>query len=171
MERLLGKVTDAKDLERLLGEAGNATELENVLNKLPEGTSVEGKSFSQLQEKEIIFHTKAADKGFPGVKVTKNGGPDFSGTDYLYPVVEGQQNIVKIRLTGGRYGDFKAANEAAGFPGAKAPDGYTWHHLDDFNPATGESTMQLITREAHEATYPHKGSVFQYEQANGVKYK
>lgn len=36
---------------------------------------------------------------------------------------------------------------------------YTWHYFDDFDPKTGKCTMQLVLRKAHEATYPHKGSV------------
>lgn len=48
---------------------------------------------------------------------------------------------------------------------------YTWHHCDDFDPTTGECTMQLVLRKAHQATYPHKGSVAQYEKFHGVKYK
>ena len=57
----------------------------------------------------------------------------------------------------------------AGFKGAKAVDRYSWHHMDDFDPKTGESTMQLIRRDEHEATKPHKGSVHQYEKYHGVE--
>lgn len=48
---------------------------------------------------------------------------------------------------------------------------YTWHHLDDFSPRTGECTMQLLSSDAYIATYPHKGSVSQYEKDYNVNYK
>jgi hypothetical protein len=68
--------------------------------------------------------------------------------------------------------DFGAANKAAGVGTTqKPPTEYTWHHLDDYDPATNTGTMQLIKRETHEATYPHNGGVRQYEQATGCTYK
>jgi hypothetical protein len=119
------------------------------------------------------YHQLSAQKGYPGVGVTPQGGPTFRGTKYLYEVGEGQKNVVKIKLQGTRYRDFKAANEAAGFSeaGAKTPKGYTWHHVDDFNPTTGEATMELIEQGAHRATYTHKGSVWQFEQYHGAAYE
>ena len=95
---------------------------------------------------------KAAFKGYPGIKTTPNGGPDFSGTPYLYKPKPGEKNIVEIDYKGGRRDDFKAANEKAGIPGTDAPEGYTWHHVDEYNPKTGKGTMQLVRSDAHEAT-------------------
>lgn len=107
--------------------------------------------------------------------LSKYSGVDFAGTDALY---QGGTNVVKIQMTGGRYGDFKAANDIAGYKGASGnatgkshPDGYTWHHLDDYDPATNTSTMQLVKTEAHEASFPHAGSVSQFEKEHGVKYE
>ncbi|MCO1333890.1 HNH endonuclease [Microbulbifer sp. OS29] len=101
-------------------------------------------------------------------------GVDFTGSSDLFPIAEdGQSNIVKIQLQGNRYGDFKQANIAGGFgkTGKSHPEGYTWHHLDDYDPVTNTSTMQLVSRDAHEATYPHMGSVKQFQDAHGVKYE
>lgn len=42
----------------------------------------------------------AAGKGFSGIGSTAEGVSDFAGTPYLYPVTEGQSNIVTIKLTG-----------------------------------------------------------------------
>ncbi|PNK92128.1 hypothetical protein CEQ31_021905 [Serratia odorifera] len=102
-------------------------------------------------------------------------GVDFSGSDALYP--DGV-SIVKIKLTGGRYGDFKAANQIAGFENASGnitgrshPTDYTWHHLDDYDPKTNTSTMQLVKTTAHEESFPHSGSVSQFEKHHGVKYE
>ncbi|MFD2580578.1 HNH endonuclease [Novosphingobium colocasiae] len=50
-------------------------------------------------------------------------------------------------------------------------DGYVWHHVDDFNAATHSATLELVTIGAHRATYPHMGSVAQYERYFDVKYK
>ena len=45
---------------------------------------------------------------------------------------------------------------------------YTWHHVHDFDPITGETTMQLVEREAH-AVKAHKGSVLQFKSHFGLK--
>ena len=95
----------------------------------------------------------------------------FSSTPYLYPVNGNQKNIVQIKLTGSYSGDFSTANAAAGLYGSKAPKGYTWHHLDDFNPSTGTATMQLVKSNVHTATVPHTGGVKQYEVSNSATYK
>ena len=109
----------------------------------------------------------AVSKGFPGIGFTADGVPDFAGTPYLYPVTEGQLNIVTIKLTGSRTADFEAANAGGGF--SETPAGYTWHHLG-YEPTTGEGELQLISQAAHKATYPHFGGVSLYENSNGVGY-
>jgi RHS repeat-associated protein len=124
----------------------------------------------------IAEHGLAAEKGFPGIGVTARGGPTLSGTPYLYPAGEGQQNIVNLVLTGSRRADFAAANEAAGLAGVvpkgkESPAGYVWHHADDYDPISGAATLELGSTGAHRATYPHSGSVSQYEQATGIPYK
>ncbi len=80
-------------------------------------------------------------------------GVDFGGSPNLYPVTGGQQNVVSIPMQGSRGRDFTQAYKESGVNQADA-DGYTWHHVDDFNPDTGSSTMQLVSTDAHEATYP-----------------
>ena len=93
---------------------------------------------------------------------------DFSNSPDLYPIEGGQKNIVKIVMQGSRTRDFTQANKAAGF--SKTPTGYTWHHVADFNSSTGETTMQLVRRSAHEATYPHIGSADQFAKYFNVNY-
>jgi hypothetical protein len=51
---------------------------------------------------------------------------------------------VRIKQTGTRQGDFRAANEAAGYK--NTPEGYTWHHHQN-----GE-TMELVPRDIHVQT-------------------
>jgi RHS repeat-associated protein len=96
-------------------------------------------------------------------------GVDFSGSPDLFPVGEGQQNVVEILMQGTRKRDFVEAFKAAGIS-SKDATGYTWHHVRDFNPETGKTTMQLVKTSAHEATFPHAGSVEQFEKALHVKY-
>ncbi len=111
----------------------------------------------------------ASAKGYPGIGVTPNGGPDFAGTSYLYPAGEGQSSIVQVQMQGTRGRDFTQGFSESGISRADA-DGYTWHHVDDFDPATGTTTMQLVQSDAHEATYSHEGSVKQFSDQFGVKY-
>jgi len=111
----------------------------------------------------------AARKGYPGVGTTANGGATFAGTNHLYPAGEGQRSVVKIPLTGSRRDDYDLANEWGGF--SETPKGYMWHHVDDFNPQDGTSSLELVVKGAHEATYPHSGSVAQWEKFHGKRYK
>jgi len=110
-----------------------------------------------------------AKKGYAGVGTTVNGGPTFAGTEHLYPAVQAQRNIVKIKLTGSRRNDFALANKEGKF--TETPKGYVWHHVDDFDPQSGEATLELIPRNAHNATLPHAGSVAQYVNHHGVGYR
>jgi hypothetical protein len=111
----------------------------------------------------------AARKGYVGVGTTVNGGPTFAGTEYLYPASQGQRNVVNFPLTGSYRKDFALANKEGKF--AETPDGYMWHHVDDFNPQTGRATFELVDEKAHNATRPHAGSVAQYAKHHGVRYK
>lgn len=96
---------------------------------------------------------------------------DFTGSVYLFPTTGNQKNIVEIILTGDRDADFTRAYKAAGMKKSHMKGkGYTWHHVHDFDSATGKSTMQLVTTAAHEATLPHKGSAGQFQDHFGVKY-
>ena len=96
-------------------------------------------------------------------------GVDFTGSPDLFPINGTKQNIVSITMQGTRDRDFTEAFKAAGISKSDAT-GYTWHHVDDFDPATGRTTMQLVKTSTHEATFPHKGSVSQFEKYFGVKY-
>ena len=113
--------------------------------------------------------SRAIEKGFPGVGTTANGGPTFAGTDHLYPAGEGQRSVFEMPLTGSRKADVNLANEMGGF--SEKPEGYMWHHVDDFNSQTGTSSLELIDEDAHKATLPHTGSVAQYEKHHGIRYK
>ncbi|WP_431204359.1 HNH endonuclease [Bradyrhizobium betae] len=111
----------------------------------------------------------AAKKGYVGVGTTVNGGPTFAGTKHLYPAAPGRLSVVRIKLTGSRRRDKELANKWGGF--SETPRDYRWHHVDDFDPESGEASLELIHKDVHDATLPHAGSVAQYEDHHGVKYK
>ena len=111
----------------------------------------------------------AAKKGYAGVGTTVNGGPTFAGTEHLYPAAQGQRSVVRVKLTGSRRKDERLANKEGKFAGT--PKGYRWHHVDDFDPLSGEATFELVDTNAHDATLGHAGSVAQYVKHHGVPYK
>ena len=45
------------------------------------------------------------------------------------------------------------------------------HHLDDYNVAENEITMELVVTDAHKASYPHSGGCAQYKAVTGKAYK
>jgi RHS repeat-associated protein len=96
-------------------------------------------------------------------------GVDFTGSPDLFPTTGNQQNIVAITMQGSRQRDFTQAYQQSGISKADATD-YTWHHVDDFNPQTGETTMQLVKTSAHVESFPHTGSVSQFDNHFGVEY-
>ncbi|MBG6130615.1 RHS repeat-associated protein/uncharacterized repeat protein (TIGR01451 family) [Aquimarina sp. EL_43] len=125
---------------------------------------------SSYKFKKFNPNKPALKKAGLDIPKSKNGGsPDFANTDHLYKAGKGEKSIVEIELTGSRKADYKVANEAAGLE-AK-PDGYTWHHLDDFDPSTGKATMQLVKTKIHQKSVPHSGGVKQYEVYKDVEYK
>jgi hypothetical protein len=96
-------------------------------------------------------------------------GVDYSNSKHLYQKEWGGKNMVNIKYTGNRKGDFLAADKEA-FGRAGRPPGYTWHHLDDYDPVSNTGTLQLVKTGAHEADLPHGGGVRQYNMYHHVPY-
>lgn len=113
-------------------------------------------------------YERAIEKGIENVKKTDNGGVSFSETDKIYTKEDGRKCIVKISATGNRQKDFDVANEAMGLE--ETPDGYVWHHVDDYNVKDGTITLELVEDEAHNASKPHSGGCAQYDAVNGPSY-
>jgi hypothetical protein len=129
--------------------------------------------------------TTAQKNGLDNIQTTRNYGADFANSDYILRVnnggvsTTGQPIVVKIKATGmrrGKNGDFDLANKIAlekygidtsVFDG----NGYTWHHLDDYNVRNGKITMELVETWAHKATVPHSGGCAQYKAVKRKKYK
>ncbi|WP_173427072.1 HNH endonuclease, partial [Kordia jejudonensis] len=74
-----------------------------------------------------------------GVPFSKSGFPDFRKHLYKNGI-----NDVKIKPTGTRAGDFRAANRAAGYKAT--PKGHTWHHHQN------RGRMQLVRSSIHSKT-------------------
>lgn len=74
---------------------------------------------------------------------------------------DGRPASVKIKLTGSREDDYKAANMYFNLGDMKKSPiaDYVWHHVDDYDVRTGMATLQLVQIPAHEATKTHAGSV------------
>ena len=153
---------------------------ENNVNELAKQYEKQGYTVEQAKQRAVADQAArdvnmngrspaeiAKNKGYDGVKTTANGGADFSGTEYMYQI-NGKDSIVSVEMTGNRGKDFKAANEAVGL--TATPDGYVWHHVDDYDPVTGKCTIQLVMDEAHDASKVHSGSCAQYDAINGKFY-
>ncbi|SDI61516.1 HNH endonuclease signature motif containing protein [Chryseobacterium jejuense] len=108
-------------------------------------------------------------KGYDVPKSPLGTSPDFSKTpQYLY----NQKSIIKIKIMGSRKLDFKESFRLMGITDGKVIKtilkDYTWHHLDDLTEDM-VCTMQLVLKEAHEATYTHYGSAGQLKKTIPLK--
>ena len=114
---------------------------------------------------ELEVHPNAAKKGYV-VPLKENGAPNFSG--YIVKVASGQKNVLKnFFYTGSYTKDFAKADILAGFTEKNPrPANTTWHHVEDYNSNTNTGTLQLVQRNVHQATNPHKGGAAQYRAAN-----
>lgn len=120
------------------------------------------------------------DYGLENLKQTANGGVDFSDSDYILRTETGEPIQVKIKATGDRAKDYRLAEQTLredygidmDFKSMRTGSDktYVWHHLDDYNAATNETTMQFIEIDAHKAIKQHAGSAKQYHIANGQGY-
>ena len=52
----------------------------------------------------------------------------------------------------------------------KTPDGYVWHHLDNYDVKDNSLKMELVKEKAHKAALPHSGACAQYDAVNGSSY-
>ncbi len=118
--------------------------------------------------------------GLENLKPTQNNGVDFSDSDYILRTDTGEPIQVKIKSTGDRTKDYKLAEKILkeeygidiDFKSMRTGSDKThvWHHMDDYNVATNETTMQFIDINAHKAIKTHAGSAKQYHIANGQGY-
>lgn len=118
--------------------------------------------------------------GLKNLKQTANGGVDFSESDYILRTSSGDPIQIKIKSTGSRAKDYRLAEKILKDEYSIDIDlksmrtgsdkTHVWHHLDDYNVATNETTLQFIDINAHKAIKTHAGSAKQYHIANGHGY-
>jgi hypothetical protein len=177
-QNVLGTFEDAQGRLLVQCEGANRNTVYGVLTN---------KNGQQLVYKFEPAYKPSANPSIPVPLSANKLAPDFANTQYRYPVTGNQKSIVKIKMAGTRnstatiQGDFELANIKAGFNGKTAPKfidangneiPYVWHHLDDFDPVTGECTMQLVRSDAHTGVkgMTHSGSVSQYKAYNSSGY-
>ena len=116
--------------------------------------------------------------GLKNLKKTKNGGVDFSESDYILKTETGEPIQVKIKSTGNRNKDYLEAEKILkergidiDFKSMRGKKGdYVWHHLDDYDVRNNETTLQFIDQDAHKAVRNHSGSAKQYHVVYGKGY-
>lgn len=64
--------------------------------------------------------------------------------------------------------DFDAANAQFGFD--ETPEGYVWHHVDNYDVSNNTLSLELVRKDAHKAAFPHFGSCGQYDSIYGPTY-
>ena len=178
----LGKaLDDAMDMKNIaldaaLGGAGGAINEYTTTKEAQKAADDFASSYNQkhnpLKDGE--------DYGLENLKQTANGGVDFSDSDYILRTEAGEPIQVKIKATGDRSKDYKLAEQILkddygidiDFKSMRTGSDKThvWHHLDDYNVATNETTLQFIDIDAHKAIKTHAGSAKQYHIANGTGY-
>lgn len=113
-------------------------------------------------------YEKAISRNLGGVKETPNGGVSFEDSEMLYVKEDGTKAIAMIEASGSRETDFNRANQALGLE--STPDGYVWHHVDNYNVKDNTCTLELVRDDAHNDVIPHAGSCAQYDAVNGPHY-
>lgn len=108
--------------------------------------------------RELGFNVEPSDFGM---------SPDFRLTpEHLFVDDLGRTyGDVSIKMTGSRNLDYAEAFARAGIDPADAA-GYTWHHLDDFDPDGLTCTMQLVRTVIH-SQVDHTGAVRMWEVLYG----
>ncbi len=117
-----------------------------------------------------VFEEAAAKLRALSFRVEKSAfgmSPDFRLTpEHLFKDAAGKTyGDILIKMTGSRALDYEDALKVAGLSPADTV-GYTWHHLDDFNPDTGTCTMQLVKSIIHKQV-DHTGAVRMWELLYG----
>ena len=168
-----GKISESVDETSYGKSSSNCTELVPYYpanNGAESGSSslqdIANKAAQEYNAKYNPYE-RAISKGYTDVKKTANGGVSFQGSEYMY-YHNGQEARKVIQATGNRNNDFKMANQAMRL--LETPDGYVWHHLDDYNVEKNTITMELVMDEAHNASKPHSGGCAQYDSVNGPTY-
>lgn len=155
-----------QDMEK--NETENETETEELSEDELEALQEQADKTAQEYNDKYSPYERAVSKGLEGVTETSNGGVSFENSEAIYVTEDGEKAIVTIEATGNRSSDAAAANRAMGMD--KEPDGYIWHHLDNYNVKDNTITLELVERSAHKSITPHSGGCAQYDAVHGPSY-
>ncbi|MEM9493331.1 MAG: HNH endonuclease, partial [Myxococcota bacterium] len=137
VEAILRKSPDSRKARQRLARARtieDAAAVKPVAGALPRNHIYAGKLYpvGNIDPRRRDAIAAIAAKRRAGVRFTRQGYPDFG------PWIHRKGRIkadVRIRYTGNRPGDFRAADRAMreklGDPRWTRPDGYTWHHHEE----------------------------------------
>lgn len=155
--RFRGTVDEMNNVMRMLAKSDDEIKkiLDNIIDevRITKGFNPKKKALKKLRQAGIFIKSSA--RGLV---------PDFLSTPQFLYRGNPKYGKIKIKLTGMDDLDFRAAYEAAGLldqipKGKRKISGYTWHHMDDYNPITGECTMQLVETAIHAKTSTHIGGM------------
>lgn len=171
---------DTPTVPRLLGNEESDGLIIEQSTSVETSVRDETKEVELKKKQELADHTaqeynakyrpyeKAISRNLDGVTETPNGGVSFEGSEMLYVKEDGTKAIAVIEASGSREIDFNRANKALGFE--STPDGYVWHHVDNYNVKDNTCTLELVRDDAHNDVIPHAGSCAQYDAVNGPHY-
>lgn len=173
------KATDVKQvlLDGVIGGAGSGVQEFTSIKKAQKAADTAAIKYNTGQKSPPLADGERA--GLTKLKPTPNGSVDFSDSDYILRGAAGEPIQVKIKATGSRAKDYAAAEQILKAQGVEIDFAamrtgkdktHVWHHLDDYNALTNETTLQFVDIKAHEAINNHAGSAKQYQIANGYGY-
>lgn len=179
VEAAVEKATDIKQviLDGVIGGTGAGVQEFTSIKKAQSAADAAAQKYNTSQKSTPLADGERA--GLVNLKETPNGGVDFSESDYILRNSAGEPIQVKIKATGSRAKDYAAAEAVLREQGidvdfASMRTGsdktHVWHHLDDYNAFTNETTLQFVEVNAHEAINNHAGSAKQFQMVHGYGY-
>lgn len=157
-----------QDMEKNENETENETGTEELSEEELEALQEQADNAAQEYNDKFSPYERAVSKGVEGVMETPNGGVSFENSEAIYVTADGEKAIVTIEATGSRSADFDQANKELGL--SETPDGYTWHHVDNYNVKNNTITMEFVRSDAHKSAMPHSGGCAQYDAVHGPSY-
>ncbi len=178
IKEAVGDAFDAESMvtDAVLGGADGAVEQISSIKKAQKAADDFASSYNESRNPLEAGEAN----GLENLKPTANNGVDFSDSDYILRTDAGEPIEVKIKSTGNRKKDYELAEQILkeeygidiDFKSMRTGKNKThvWHHMDDYNVMTNETTMQFIDIDAHTAIGNHSGSAKQYHVAHGQGY-
>ena len=164
-------IIEIKNKKEVLRYRGADWEVENVMKVMSKSNKEVLRLFDNVIKglmPRLVFNPfKDALKPLreAGVFIRKSARglvPDFLSTPQFLYRGDPKFGKIEIKLTGVDDLDFKSANIKSDIlkeipKDRNTPEGYTWHHMDDYDPIKGTCTMQLVETKIHKLTATHTG--------------